>query len=174
MNNIVSNCPLCGEHSLHLSNDTELNFQQCISCGYVSSDKFLGKKEDNEEYQKFDKLLQSWVKETDGRIWIPIQMSLPFGMVYPALVDNDMKWVFAEMQEIPEEEQKNYPIPEQEGQFYTRKYNTDSPEFFDNYAEALKRIQSVVQEETQKSVNQNGLETEEPKTIKLPKLKKVK
>ena len=139
MNNIVSNCPLCGEHSLHLSNDTELNFQQCISCGYVSSDKFLGKKEDNEEYQKFDKLLQSWVKETDGRIWIPIQMSLPFGMVYPALVDN-----------------------------------ADSPEFFDNYAEALKRIQSVVQEETQKSVNQNGLETEEPKTIKLPKLKKVK
>ena len=174
MGNVVSNCQLCGEHSLHLSNDTELNFMQCINCGYVSSDNFLGDKETNEEYKKLDKLLQSWVKETEGRLWIPIQMTLPFGMVYPALVDEKMKWVFAEMQEIPEEEQKNYPIPDQEGKFYTNKYNTDNPEFFDRYALALKRIQEIVQEETQKSINQSGLNVQNSEEIKLPKLKKVK
>ena len=54
MDSIVSNCPLCGKHSLHLSNDRELNFMQCINCGYVSSDKFLGTKENNEEYKKLD------------------------------------------------------------------------------------------------------------------------
>ena len=101
MENIVSNCPLCGEHSLHLSQDQELNFMQCISCGYVSSDKFKGTKDTNEEYKNLDELLQSWVQETENRLWIPIQMTLPFGMVYPALVDNNMKWIFAEKIEIP-------------------------------------------------------------------------
>ena len=172
MDSIVSNCPLCGKHSLHLSNDRELNFMQCINCGYVSSDKFLGTKENNEEYKKLDELLQSWVKETKDRLWIPIQMNLPFGMIYPALVDNDMKWVFAEMQEIPEEEQKNYPIPGQDGKFYKNKYNTDNPEFFDRYALALKRIQDIMQEETQKSINDDGFNNQSSQEIKLPKLKK--
>ena len=69
-----------------------------------------------------DELLQSWVKESKDRLWIPIQMTLPFGMVYPALVDDEMKWVFAKTVEIPEEEQKNYPIPEKENEFYKTKY----------------------------------------------------
>ena len=166
---IVSNCPLCGDHSLHLSEDKDLNFMQCINCGYVSSDKFKGTREDNEEYKKLDELLQSWVQETEGRLWIPIQMTLPFGMVYPALVDDEMKWVFAEMVEIPEEEQKNYPIPGDEGKFYTRKYETDQPKFYDTYALALREIQDIVQKETQKAVEQK-----EVPNITLPKLKKVK
>jgi Zn ribbon nucleic-acid-binding protein len=161
---IISNCPLCGEHSLHLSNDKELQFMQCVHCGYVSSDKFLGTKEDNEEYKKLDELLQSWVKETEGRLWIPIQMTLPFGMVYPALVENEMKWIFAETQEIPEEDQKNYPIEGQEGKFYKTKYNTENPKMYDVYGEALSDIQKIIQQETQKATDIGGL--------KLPKLQK--
>ena len=166
---IVSNCPLCQEHSLHLSSDVELNFMQCINCGYVSSDKFKGTKEDNEEYKKLDELLQSWVKETEGRLWIPIQMTLPFGMVYPALVDDEMKWVFAEMIDIPKEEQKNYPIEGQEGKFYTRKYETEEPKFYDDYASVLRDVQDIVQKETQKAIEKDGV-----KKVTLPKLKKVK
>ena len=166
--NSINNCPLCGEHSLHLSSDKELNFMQCVNCGYVSSDNFLGTREDNVEYKKLDELLQKWVKETEGRLWIPIQMTLPFGMIYPALVDNEMKWVFAEMVEIPEEEQKNYPIEGQEGKFYERKYETDNPKIYDIYAEALADVQKIIQAETQKAVEKQGV-----KELKLPKLKKV-
>tara|TARA_Y100000593_G_scaffold91800_1_gene181605 strand:- start:4613 stop:5158 length:546 start_codon:yes stop_codon:yes gene_type:complete len=176
--NIISNCPLCGEHSLHLSDDKELQMMQCVSCGYVSSNKFLGTKEDNYEYQKLDKLLQSWVKETDGRLWIPIQLTLPFGMLYPALVDNEMKWVYSEMIDIPEEEQKNYPIPDQEGKFYKQKYETDNPEFFDKYSVAFRVVQDKLQELTQKAVDKGGIEKIEGKDmkiteLKLPKLKKM-
>ena len=170
MEKIISNCPLCEEHSLHLSNDKELSFMQCVNCGYVSSDNFLGTREDNEEYKKLDELLQKWVKETEGRLWIPIQMTLPFGMIYPALVDNEMKWVFAEMIEIPEEEQKNYPIPNQEGKFYTQKYETENPKMYDKYAFALQAVQEKLQSETQKAVDKKGGIT----TLKLPKLKKQK
>ena len=144
----------------------------------------MGTKEDNDEYKKLDELLQSWVKETEGRLWIPIQMTLPFGMLYPALVDNNMKWVFAEAIEIPEEEQKNYPIPDREGEFYKTKYETDTPEFFDSYALALKHVQDTVQSQTQKAVEDQGVKkitlpklkksnTETNKKIELPKLKKL-
>ena len=174
---IISNCPLCGEHSLHLSNDKELNFMQCISCGYVSSDLFLGTKENNEEYKKLDELLKKWVQTSEGRLWIPIQMTLPFGMVYPALVDNEMKWVFAEKIEIPEGEQKNYPIEEQEGKFYTHKFETDNPQMFSKYSEALQVIQQKVQQETQKAIEEgrSSLSMPDPdnKPVSVPKLKKI-
>ena len=169
MEKIVSNCPLCGEHSLHLSEDQDLNFMQCVNCGYVSSDKFKGTRENNEEYKKLDELLQSWVKETDDRLWIPIQMTLPFGMVYPAQVDEDMKWVFAKIIEIPEEEQKNYPIPGKENEFYKTKYETEKPDFYDKYSEVLSYVQSYIKSETQKAVDKGGVTK-----IKLPKLKKLK
>ena len=38
--NIISNCVLCNEHSLHILGENELESQQCISCGYVSTEKF--------------------------------------------------------------------------------------------------------------------------------------
>ena len=44
---------------------------QCIWCGYVSSPKFIGKKEDNEEYKKLTDDMKNWSKEALGRIWIP-------------------------------------------------------------------------------------------------------
>ena len=169
MENIVSNCPLCEEHSLHLSNDKELNFMQCIACGYVSSDKFKGTIEENEEYKKLDELLQKWVKVTENRLWIPIQMTLPFGMLYPALVDDEMKWVFAKSLEIPKEEQEKYPIPGTEGEFYKMRYETDTPQFYEKYSEALSFVQEFIKSETEKSANESGVTK-----IKLPKLKKVK
>ena len=169
-NSIISNCPLCEEHSLHASNDIEVGFMQCVNCGYVSSNKFLGTREDNEEYKKLDDLLKSWIKETEGRLWIPVQLTFPFGMLYPALVDDEMKWVFAEMIEIPEEEQKNYPIPDQEGKFYTQKYETENPTFYDKFSLALDEVQKKIQSETQKAVDVGG--DDSTKEIKLPKLNK--
>ena len=38
--NIISNCHLCNERSLHLMGEGENQVQQCINCGYVSSEKF--------------------------------------------------------------------------------------------------------------------------------------
>ena len=168
MERIISNCPLCDTRTLHVSDDDASNFMQCIGCGYVSSDMFLGTKEDNAEYKKLDELLQAWVKETDGRLWIPIQMELPFGMLYPALVDNKMKWVFAQNIPIAEEEQKNHPIPGHEGKYYSSKYETDNPKMFDKYHEALREIQNHVQMETQKAMEKP------PTKLDIPTLKKVK
>lgn len=168
MNNIVSNCPLCEAHSLHVIEQDESKLMQCINCGYTSSDKFLGTKEDNEEYKKLSEDMKNWAVEHNGRIWIPTMMTLPMGMLYPFNenpddeVDKVMKWGYAEMIDIPKEEQRNYPAPN--GKFYTKTYDINNAKTYDTFFDAMLEINEKakkIQENIPSRVN-----------LKLPKLKK--
>ena len=139
---IVSNCPLCEEHSLHIIGDEgTMQTQQCINCGYATSDKFVGTREDNEMYKTLPEEMQSWSKEANGRIWIPSMITLPFGTLYPVNIDNmvnhkkEMKWAFAEMVDIPEEEQKNYP--DERGGYFKQRYDTDNAKTYDIFLDAM-------------------------------------
>ena len=133
---IVSNCPLCEEKSLHVIEEDGIGTQQCINCGYATTSKFIGTNEDNEMYKTLPEEMQSWSKEENGRIWIPSMMTLPFGTLYPINIDGEMKWGFAEMVDIPEEEQKNYPNENGEG-FYKQMYDTDNAKIYDVFLDAM-------------------------------------
>ena len=54
MKDIVSNCFLCEEHSLHVIEQEGMKLMQCIHCGYSSSDKFLGTKEEDKKHIVYD------------------------------------------------------------------------------------------------------------------------
>jgi hypothetical protein len=90
-------------------------------------------------------------------------------MLYPTSIDNpvnhqnELKWAFAEMEDIPEEERKNYPVEGQDGQFYERRFNTESPQIFDIFVDAITVLN------TRAKQAQDDLKP----GIKLPKLKKV-
>ena len=132
---IVSNCPLCDEHSLHVIEEDGIGTQQCISCGYATTSNFIGTKEENENFRKLTDEMQSWAKEENGRIWIPTMFTLPFGTLYPTNIDGEMKWGYAEMVDIPEEEQKKYP--DESGGFYKQRYDTDNPKIYDVFLDAM-------------------------------------
>ncbi len=132
---IVSNCPLCEEHSLHVIEEDGIGTQQCISCGYATTSNFIGTKEDNETFKTLPEEMQSWSKEVNDRIWIPSMITLPFGTLYPTNIDGKMKWGFAEMVDIPEEEQKNYP--DETGGFYKQRYDTDNAKLYDLFLDAM-------------------------------------
>ena len=74
--NIVSNCPLCEEHALHILGEEESQMMQCLSCGYTSTSKFVGDKETNEEYNKLTEDMKNWSKEFNGLL------SVTFGSLY--------------------------------------------------------------------------------------------
>ena len=159
---IVSNCPLREENSLHIIGDEgTMETQQCINCGYATSTNFVGTKEDNEMYKTLPEEMQSWSKEANGRVWIPSMITLPFGTLYPVNIDGEMKWACAEMVDIPEEEQKNYPIESGDG-YYTQRYDTENAKIYDVFLDAMV--------EMNEKARQNS--TPESK-IKLPKLKRV-
>jgi len=142
----------------------EFRIQQCINCGYVTSEKFHieSTKENNTEFQNLPENMKDWAVESINYIWTPTIMTLPNGMLYPEDVNGDMKWKFAEMIDIPEEEQKNYPIPNRDGEFYKRTYDVDNSKVYDIFFDAMYEINEKIKNDTSKSVDVN-----------LPKLKKV-
>jgi hypothetical protein len=109
--------------------------QQCINCGYATTNKFVGNKSDNELYKTLPDQMKSWSVEKNDRIWIPSVITLPFGTLYPENIDGEMKWAFAEMVDIPEEEQKNYPA--ENGSYYTRRYDTENQKIFELFIDAM-------------------------------------
>ena len=140
MKDITSNCLLCGEHSLHVAGTEEAQVMQCINCGYTTSTKFTGTKETNEEFKKLSEDMKNWSVEKNDRIWIPSIITLPIGMLYPIEEKTEMKWAFAPMVEIPEEDRKKYPNPSVPGKFYDKKIDTDNPIIYELFIEGMTMI----------------------------------
>ena len=162
MKDLISNCFLCEEKSLHVAGTEEAQVMQCINCGYTTSTKFTGTKETNEEFQKLGEDMKNWAVESNGKIWIPSIITLPIGMLYPVNIKKELKWAFAPMVEIPEEDRKKYPNPSVPGKFYDKKIDTDNAVVYDLFLEGMTMINEMLKEKSK------------PKKVKLPKLKKTK
>ena len=151
MKDIIGNCPLCEERALHVAGTEGAQVMQCINCGYTTSTKFKGIKTDNEEFQKLGEDMKNWAKEENGHIWIPSIITLPIGMLYPVniTVPNDkedkvMKWAFAPMVEIPEEERENFP--NELGGFYERKIDTDNAIVYNLFIEGMTKVNELLKQ----------------------------
>jgi len=145
MKDLVSNCFLCGEHSLHVAGTEEAQVMQCINCGYTTSTKFTGTKETNEEFQKLGEDMKNWSIEKQGKIWIPSIITLPIGMLYPTNdEDGKMKWNFAPMVEITEEERREFPNPN--GGYYEKRIDTDNPIIYDKFIEGMTYINDLLKQ----------------------------
>ena len=148
MKDLISNCFICGEKALHVAGTEESQVMQCINCGYTTSTKFTGTKETNEEFQKLGKDMKNWAVEKNGKIWIPSIITLPIGMLYPVNIKKEMKWAFAPMVEIPEEERKNFPNPSVPGKFYDKKIDTDNAIVYDLFIEGMTTINEMLKQKT--------------------------
>jgi len=144
MKDIIGNCPLCGERALHVAGTEKAQVMQCINCGYTTSTKFTGTKKDNEYFQKLGEDMKKWAVEKQGKIWIPSIITLPIGMLYPVNVKKEMKWSFAPMVEIPEEERKNFP--NEQGGFYERKIDTDNAILYDLFIEGMTKVNELLKQ----------------------------
>jgi Zn ribbon nucleic-acid-binding protein len=147
MKDIISNCPLCEERALHVAGTEESQVMQCINCGYTTTVKFTGTKETNEEFQKLGEDMKNWAVESNGKIWIPSIITLPIGMLYPINVKKELKWSFAPMVEIPEEERENFP--NEHGGFYERKIDTDNAVVYDLFLEGMSKINELLKQKVE-------------------------
>ena len=153
MKDLISNCFLCGERALHVAGTEEAQVMQCINCGYTTSTKFRGIKADNEEFQKLGEDMKNWAKEENGHIWIPSIITLPIGMLYPVNVKKEMKWAFAPMVKIAEEEQKNFP--NSQGGFYDKKIDVKNSKLYDEFIQGMSEINELLKQK----VENGGKET---------------
>ena len=147
MKDIIGNCPLCEERALHVAGTEDAQVMQCINCGYTTTTKFTGMKETNEEFQKLGEDMKNWAVEKNGKIWIPSIITLPIGMLYPINNKNkELKWAFAPMVEIPEEDRKKYPNPNLPGKFYDKKIDTDNSVVYDLFIEGMTYINELLKQ----------------------------
>jgi hypothetical protein len=144
MKDLISNCFLCEEKALHVAGTEKARVMQCINCGYTTSTKYIGTKETNEEFQKLGEDMKNWAKEENGYIWIPSIITLPIGMLYPVNIKKEMKWAFAPMVEIPEEDRKNFP--NEQGGFYERKIDTDNSTIYDLFLTGMSYINELLKQ----------------------------
>jgi len=151
MKDLISNCFLCGEKSLHVAGTEEAQVMQCINCGYTTSTKFNGTKETNEEFQKLGEDMKNWAVEENGKIWIPSIITLPIGMLYPINIKKELKWAFAPMVEIPEEDRKKYPNPSVPGKFYDKKIDTDNSIIYDLFLEGMSYVNELLKQKAQEN-----------------------
>ena len=147
MKDLISNCFLCGEHSLHVAGKEESQVMQCINCGYTTTSKLIGTKETNEEFQKLSEDMKNWTVEKNSHIWIPSIITLPIGMLYPINTEGSMKWAFAPMVEISEKEKRNFPNPN--GGYYEKRIDTDNPIVYDEFVSGISYVNELLKERTQ-------------------------
>ncbi len=68
-------------------------------------------------------------------------------MLYPINVEKEMKWSFAPMVDIPEDERRKYPNPNVPGKFYERKIDTDNPRIYDKFIVGMSYINELMKDE---------------------------
>ena len=128
----------------------------CMTTGFSStSEHKIGSETLNQELARVPELVQTlqYYDEERDIVWIPTILNIPGkGMVFPEGTVGNWKWAFAAIIPIPEEEQKNYPIPDQVGMFYKQKYDTDNIKTYDEFLYALAELNEKLKEETEDEI----------------------
>tara|TARA_R110002020_G_scaffold382027_2_gene592883 strand:+ start:1792 stop:2007 length:216 start_codon:yes stop_codon:yes gene_type:complete len=71
-------------------------------------------------------------------------------MLYPINVKKEMKWAFAPMVEIPEDERKDFP--NEQGGFYDKKVDTNNAVIYDVFLEGMSYINDLLKQKFQGDV----------------------
>jgi Zn ribbon nucleic-acid-binding protein len=138
-------CNICSHRMLHIYTENNFTTRQCTNCGYSSNDKLKGKMEDNEFWNNMSDFIKKYSKEDDNHIWIPTLLTLPFGSLYPIEENNKLKWAYAKLVDVSEEEKDNFK--KEDGSYFTKKLDTDNPETFSKYSEGMVHIRNSLQEQ---------------------------
>jgi len=118
--------------------------------GYTSNSLLETDSEFIEKIEKEQPKIITELKVEDelrGLNWYPSVINVPSkGMVYPIGSRDEWHWESIPVRDLDEEEQKEYPIPDQEGQYFKSILDIKQKEKYtsDRFMEALGKIGGVV------------------------------
>lgn len=130
----------------------------CMESGYASNERLYDGSQVQQAYELgCTELMKSMVVvDEDNRAWYPSFFSFPSGMLYiHGTSKDDCKWCVARIVAIPEDEQKNYPIPGMEDAYYATKLDVENATQFDkdDFSSAL----DLLYEDLQKFYDEDQL-----------------
>jgi|TARA_R110000796_G_scaffold35086_1_gene90387 hypothetical protein len=144
----IIDCPKSGgEICYRVQITNEVSNYMSLSCGFISNSLM---KEGEEYYEQSMESMPelykdlAWTDPKTGMIWIPNTINVEdVGMVFPyGTSGKEWSWAAVKAVKIPKKEQKNHPIPGEEGKFQTYKMDMNTMQNFSerNYVNALDYI----------------------------------
>jgi hypothetical protein len=131
----VIDCPICYDADACFEDiQEEFNSYMCFNCGFMSStyytvdngDMIEGSSKLVEDLKFFDKKREIY--------WYPSVLNMgPKGVIFPEGSIEEWVWKYAKVVEIPEKEQKQYPILDKDEEFYKEKLDVENAETFGQY-----------------------------------------
>ena len=141
---IVIDCPVCYDTDSCFE-DTQEKFESymCFNCGFMSSSYYT--KDGVHKVEGTSKLVEDlkFFDEERELYWYPSVVNMgPKGVIFPEGNIENWVWKYVQVISIPEEEQKEYPVPDQDGEFYKDKLDVDNAKTYGQY-EFLKACEKM-------------------------------
>jgi hypothetical protein len=131
----VIDCPICYDTDACFE-DTQEKFKSyiCFNCGFMSSTYYTEVNSNKIENQPQLVSDLKFFDEEREIYWYPSIVNMgKKGVIFPEGNIKEWVWKYAEVVEVPEEEQEQYPIPGKDGEFYTEKLDVENAETFGQY-----------------------------------------
>ena len=141
---IVIDCPVCYDTDSCFE-DTQEKFESymCFNCGFMSSSYYIEGSE--HKIQNSSQLIKDlkYFDEEREIYWYPSVVNMgKLGIIYPEGSVDSWGWRLASVVEVEPDEIESYPIPNEEGKFYTEKLDVENAMQFGQY-EFLQACQSM-------------------------------
>ena len=139
-------CPVCKSKNCFESIDKDVTSYLCLRCGYTSNSLL---KQNSESSEKILSTTPQLAKDlqvfdfTRELYWIPTVINMgDRGIIYPEGTTDNWKWKYAKVVDVPEANQKDYPIPGKDGKYYTTMLDVEKAEVFESteFLEACKAM----------------------------------
>tara|TARA_R110000796_G_scaffold242478_1_gene364551 strand:- start:492 stop:1004 length:513 start_codon:yes stop_codon:yes gene_type:complete len=122
-------CPCCKSNACYESEfttqDGPLKTWLCMTCGFTTNTTMT---KDSETLQQTEELTADLIKDLkqihNDLAWFPTAITMPEqGMIFPEPIEGINKWGWTVVKaiNIPKEEQKKYPDPNNPGTFYKKR-----------------------------------------------------
>jgi hypothetical protein len=129
---ITENSPFTGKKSVIVEvSDAGLETRICMDTGFTTSTEYEIGSEKVIKYEETTAKLIKDLRYTDydlNQYWYPTTVMFSTGMIFPDGTKDSWEWVYAPIITMNKEEQKQYPIPGKEGEYYETRLGVDLAE----------------------------------------------
>lgn len=114
------------------------DYYLCMSTGFTTTSKHTISMEGASDFvesmrKNAPKLIVDleWIDWDRELIWTPSILNMGnLGIIFPEGTKEKWVWKFAKIVDIPEEDQKNYPVPNKDGNFYKSRLDIEGAQIF--------------------------------------------
>jgi hypothetical protein len=143
-----ANSPFTGNKRVMVEHDEQHGETRiCFDTGYHTGERYAeGSETQKEMHTRFPMIVQELSEVHNGYRWYPSTIAAMGVMLYPDGNAKSWNWVVSYISDIPEDRQKDFPIPNKPGEYYTQGILDENISYFmkEDFEEALDHFYTII------------------------------